>query len=86
VRGGFRDETELLIAGRIDLDDITALVKLRALGVLSRPRYRPRWLKSWDTLLPAFGFSSFMSSIDMAPVEAHYRDVIALAEAAKPRE
>jgi uncharacterized protein (TIGR02421 family) len=85
VRGGFRDETELLVAGRIDLDDITALVKLRALGVLSRPHYRPKWLKNWDTLLPSFAFSSFMSWIDVAPVEAHYRDVIELAEAAKPQ-
>jgi uncharacterized protein (TIGR02421 family) len=86
VRGGFRDETELLVAGRIDLDDVAALVKLRALGVLSRPRYRPRWLRSWDTLLPHFGFSSFMTWIDLAPVEAHFREVIDLASAAKPPE
>jgi uncharacterized protein (TIGR02421 family) len=85
VRGGFRDETELLVAGRIDLDDIAALVKLRELGVLSRPHYRPRWIKRWDTLLPTFGFSSFMAWIDLAPVEAHFREVIDLAEAAKPR-
>jgi len=85
VRGGFRDETELLVAGRIDLDDVAALVKLRALGILARPRHRPRWLRSWDTLLPYFAFSSFMTWIDLTPVEAHYREVIALAEAAAPR-
>ena len=85
VRGGFRDETELLVAGRIELEDITALVKLRALGILSRPRYRPRWLRNWDTLLPYFAFSSFMRSIDLGPVEAHYDEVIKLAEAAAPR-
>lgn len=85
VRGGFRDETELLVAGRIDLDDIAALVKLRALGILARPKHRPRWLKNWDTLLPYFAFSSFMSEIDVTPVEAHYHEVIKLAEAAAPR-
>lgn len=84
VRGGFRDETELLVCGRIDLDDIAALVKLRSLGVLSRPKYRPKWLKNWDTLLPYFAFSSFMTWIDLSPVEAHYHDVIKLAEAAAP--
>jgi uncharacterized protein (TIGR02421 family) len=84
VRGGFRDETELLVAGRIDLEDITALVKLRALGILSRPKHRPRWLRNWDTLLPQFAFSSFMSWIDLTPVEAHYHEVIALAEDAVP--
>jgi uncharacterized protein (TIGR02421 family) len=84
VRGGFRDETELLVCGRIDLEDITALVHLRALGVLTRPRHRPRWLRRWDTLLPYFAFSSFMRWIDLQPVESHYRDVIALAEQAVP--
>jgi uncharacterized protein (TIGR02421 family) len=85
VRGGFRDETELLVCGRIDLDDIAALVKLRALGVLSRPLYRPRWLKNWDTLLPTFAFSSFMSWIDLSPVEAHFKSTIEFAESASPR-
>ena len=85
VRGGFRDETELLVCGRIDLEDITALVQLRALGVLTRPRHRPRWLRRWDTLLPYFAFSSFMKWIDLSPVEEHYREVIALSEQAAPR-
>jgi uncharacterized protein (TIGR02421 family) len=85
VRGGFRRETELLVAGRIDLEDVGALVKLRSLGILSRPRYRPRWLKNWDTLLPSFGFLSFMTWIDLAPVEAHYHSTIQLAQATSPR-
>lgn len=85
VRGGFRDETELLVCGRIDLEDITALVQLRALGILARPKHRPRWLRRWDTLLPYFAFSSFMKWIDLTPVEAHYHDVIKLAEDAVPR-
>jgi uncharacterized protein (TIGR02421 family) len=85
VRGGFRDETELLVCGRIDLEDITALVQLRAFGILSRPHHRPRWLRHWDTLLPYFAFSSFMKWIDLTPVEAHYQEVIALSEEAGPR-
>lgn len=85
VRGGFRDETELLACGRIDLDDIAALVSLRALGILARPKHLPRWLRRWDTLLPYFAFSSFMRVIDLSPVEKHYREVIELAEAAVPR-
>jgi uncharacterized protein (TIGR02421 family) len=84
VRGGFRDETELLVSGRIDLEDITALVKLRTLGVLSRPKHRPKWLRHWDSLLPYFAFSSFMKWIDLTPVEKHYHEVIQLAESAAP--
>jgi uncharacterized protein (TIGR02421 family) len=85
VRAGFRDETELLVSGRVDLEDIEALVELRALGVLERPRRLPPWLRRWDTLLPYFAFSSFLDVLDLAPVEAHYRELIALAEAAAPR-
>jgi len=86
VRGGFRDETEMLVAGRLDLDDVAALVKLRALGILARPKHRPRWLRHWDTLLPSFAFSSFMTWIDLSPVEAHFHEAVALAESASPRE
>ena len=84
VRGGFRDETELLVCGRIDLEDITALVELQSMGILSRPRLRPRWLRNWDTLLPFFAFSSFTRALDITPVEAHYSEAIRIAERAGP--
>ncbi|MEO5726420.1 MAG: flavohemoglobin expression-modulating QEGLA motif protein [Byssovorax sp.] len=86
IRGGFRDEIELLVSGRICLDDIAALVELRAAGILSRPKYLPRWLSSWETLLPFFAFSSFMDLVDLRPVEEHYRALIKVAEAARPRD
>ena len=86
IRGGFRDEVELLVSGRVCLDDIAALAELRAAGILSRPKYLPRWLSSWETLLPFFAFSSFMDVVDLRPVEEHYRALIKVAEAARPRE
>ena len=79
VRGGFRDEVELLVAGRISLDDILALVQLQAMGLLERPRHRPRWLRRWNTLLPYFAFSSFIDEIQMRRVASHYEQVIQLA-------
>lgn len=79
VRGGFRDEVELLVAGRIAMDDILALVHLQAMGLLERPRHRPRWLRRWNTLLPFFTFSSFLDEIHMRQVAMHYEDVIKLA-------
>jgi len=84
VRGGFRDETELLVCGRIALEDVAALAELRALGLLARPKHRPGWLRHWNTLLPYFAFSSFMGEIDLAPVQRHYRELIEVAEKAKP--
>ncbi|MBL8612676.1 MAG: DUF1704 domain-containing protein [Myxococcales bacterium] len=84
IRGGFRDEAELLVCGRIALDDIEAMIALREMGLLSRPKHRPRWLKRWDTLLPYFAFTSFMESVDLGRVQAHYKSVIELAASARP--
>jgi uncharacterized protein (TIGR02421 family) len=86
IRGGYRDEIELLVSGRICLDDVAVLAELRAAGILSRPKYLPRWLSSWETLLPFFAFTSFMDGVDLRPVEEHYRALIHVAEAARPRE
>ena len=84
VRGGFRDEMELVVCGRLALDDIAALAELRSLGILTRPKHRPRWLRSWNTLLPYFAFSSFLDSVNLGPVEHHYRDVLEVAKRASP--
>jgi uncharacterized protein (TIGR02421 family) len=84
VRGGFRDELELLIAGRIDLDDLTALVILRREGLLERPRFVPAWLRRWTTLVPEFAFSSFLSDLTMDALRAHYHSLIEVASAQVP--
>jgi len=87
VRGGFRDEVELLMVGRVALDDLVALMELRAMGLLERPKHRPRWLERWNTLLPYFAFASFLEKeIDLANVSAHYRGAVALAASARPPE
>lgn len=85
MRGGFRDEIELVVCGRIALEDIAVLTELRAAGLLSRPRYLPAWLLEWHTLLPYFAFTSFMDGIDLGPVQRHFSDLIRRAEAARPR-
>jgi uncharacterized protein (TIGR02421 family) len=84
VRAGFRDECEMIVCGRFALEDIGALVELRGMGLLARPKFRPRWLREWSTLLPYFAVSSFLGGIDLAPVTERYASVIALANAARP--
>lgn len=84
TRGGFRDEIELLVCGRIALDDIAVLAQLRSAGLLTRPRYLPAWLLDWQTLLPYFAFTSFMDGVDLGPVQQHFHALIRSAEAAKP--
>ncbi len=84
IRGGFRDEVELVVCGRIALGDIAVLAELRAAGILQRPKYLPRWLSEWQTLLPYFAFTSFMDGIDLAPVEKHFQALIEVASSAAP--
>lgn len=85
VRAGFRDECEMIVCGRFALEDIAALVELRGMDLLARPKFRPRWLREWSTLLPYFAVSSFLGGVDLAPVTKRYADVIKLADAARPR-
>lgn len=84
MRGGMRDEVELLVCGRVSLEDIAVLAELRAAGALERPRYLPGWLREWETLLPYFAFTSFMDGIDLGPVEQHFRALLEVAEDARP--
>ncbi len=82
MRGGLRDELGLLVCGRIDLDDLHALVVLQQLGVLQRPKFLPGWLRRWQTLLPEFAFASFLDGVSLAPVAEHFSALIATATAA----
>lgn len=83
VRGGFRDEAELLCCGRIALDDVLPLVELRAQGLLQRPRWIPRWLRRWRTLLPEFAFVSFLDTIALDRARERFAALIRRAE--RPR-
>lgn len=84
VRGGHRDETEMLVAGRIALEDVPALVELRQQGLLTRPKYLPQWLVRWRGLLPYFAFASFVSEVDLQPVEQRFRQILELARGQVP--
>lgn len=84
ARGGFRDEFELLLCGRIDLDDLHALVILRREGILQRPRFLPTWLRRWNTFLTQFAFLSFAGEMVTEAVVQHYAALIAEAAAHQP--
>jgi len=85
VRAGSRDEAEMLVCGRVSLDDMPALVRLRHLGLLQRPQFLPRWLVNWRGLLPYFAFTSFAGLLDMSAVEKKWRRVIDLVESENTR-
>ncbi|MBL8717159.1 MAG: DUF1704 domain-containing protein [Myxococcales bacterium] len=81
VRGGAREEVELLACGRISLDDLVVLRTLRRAGLLEKPRRLPRWMQRWHTLVPFFAVSSFLAEIDLESVASRYHALLADDEA-----
>ncbi len=76
VRGGAREALHLLACGRIALDDLAVLHELRELSVLAPPKLLPRWMKEWESLLPYFAFTSFLTEIDLAQVQERHKRIL----------
>lgn len=77
ARGGAREIAQLLVAGRIALEDLAVLHELRRRDILKAPSYMPRWLAAWDRLLPVFAFTSFLEEISLRQVARKHRDILA---------
>jgi len=60
-----RDVVEVLVTGRLALDEMEPLLALRDEGRLAPPKYQPSWLRRWGDLLAHFAFSSFLAEIDL---------------------
>lgn len=82
---GAKHVAEVLVSGRLALDDIDLLLALREEGVLSPPRHLPRWLRHWDGLLPYFAFTSFLDEIDQQPLSHKYSTVVRHHSVPPPR-
>ena len=84
LRADARILGEVLVSGRIALEDMEALMWLRAEGVLAPPKLVPRWLARWDGLLAYFAFTSFLNEVDLAPVEERHRALLQRAKLVAP--
>jgi hypothetical protein len=73
---GARHVAEVMVSGRLALEDIALLLDLRREGLLEPPRHVPRWLEQWDSLLPYFAFTSFLNEIDLPPLARRFSSVI----------
>ncbi len=72
VRGGRRSLAELLVAGRIALEDVPTLATLQQEGWLTPPIFLPRWLQHWNGLLPYFALTSFLTEFNLDEVAARF--------------
>ena len=76
MRAGARVVAEVLVSGRLALDDLDALMWLRGEGVLEPPRLVPGWLSRHDRLVAYFAFTSFLNEVDLAPIEERHRALL----------
>jgi hypothetical protein len=74
---------EVLVSGRLALDDLADLVELRREGWVERPLHLPRWLENWDGLVAYFAFTSFLNEIDLPPLEKRFARVNRLVSRAQ---
>lgn len=81
IRSNQRTFAEVLVSGRLALDEMPDLLELREEGLLVAPRYVPSWLRSWDDLVVHFAFSSFLQEIDLRDIERRYPWLKRLARA-----
>tara|TARA_Y100000748_G_C15443930_1_gene468285 strand:- start:98 stop:1132 length:1035 start_codon:yes stop_codon:yes gene_type:complete len=78
VNNGKLDALEMLFAGKIDLDDIPIVLKMKSEGLINKPKYLPFWLKDIDLLVSYFSFSGFISSMEIGPTDNYYEQLFKL--------
>ncbi len=76
---GRADLLQLLFVGKLDIEDIPALADLRARGLCRAPDHLPPWAEDPRFLISYLAYSSFLNTIDLTRLRAHYA---ALADAA----
>ncbi len=63
---------EVLVSGRMSVEEVEPLVALRDDGLLVPPTFEPGWLRRWDDLLVHFAFSSFLAEMDLRFAERRH--------------
>jgi uncharacterized protein (TIGR02421 family) len=76
VELGRIDVVPILFCGRLDLEDVPALVHLRDRGLCHPPRFLPPWAADAGFLVAYLAYSGFLNGIGLPRVRDHYRDLL----------
>lgn len=79
VASGRSDCLRLLFAGKLDIEDVPALAMLTRAGLCRLPRHLSPWAEGLRYLIGYLAWSSFLGSVDMERVGAHYDGLLAAA-------
>ena len=75
VSRGRNDVLELLFSGKMELDDMPLMIKLKEEGMLVPPRYLPDWVLDKDYLVSYFALSIFIGDMDHQKADVYYQSL-----------
>ena len=70
------DALRMVFAGKIDLDDIPILIKMKQDGLINDPKYIPPWADDLNYLICYFAFSVFMDDINYQKAGKYYDSLL----------
>tara|TARA_X000000950_G_scaffold270709_1_gene350858 strand:- start:3318 stop:4565 length:1248 start_codon:yes stop_codon:yes gene_type:complete len=69
---GRKNAIEILFSGKIDLNDIPILLKMKKDGLIQRPIFLPEWVTDMNYLVSYFVFSNFVGKMDYDRIDNYY--------------
>lgn len=66
----------LLFCGKLDIEDVPVLHELTVRGLCRPPKFLPPWASDLRFLLCYLAYSSFLNSVNLTQVKAHYREML----------
>ena len=72
ILGGKKDAIEVLFSGKVDLDDIPILLKMKKDGLIEKPTFLPEWVIDMNYLVSYFVFSNFVGKMDYDRIDNYY--------------
>jgi uncharacterized protein (TIGR02421 family) len=76
VATGRADCLRLLFCGKLDIEDMPALLALSEAGMCRPPRYLPPWAADLRFLIAYLAYSRFLNTVDAHRITRHYEQML----------
>lgn len=76
VERGREDAIRLIFSGKVSLEDIPVMIKMKEDNLISDPKYIPPWVGDMNYLICFFSFSSFMDQINYKRAGKYYDSLL----------
>lgn len=76
VATGRADCLRLLFCGKLDIEDMPALVALSEAGMCRPPKYLPPWAADLRYLIAYLAYSKFLNTVDAHSITRHYEQML----------